>query len=140
MNEAPGNTFFFPGKRILVACSNARAGSELAGLFSASGFEVECACDGLTALQKARRFEPSVIVLSLDLAYLNGFQVARSVRHLPGCTGTRTMALLAWGVELLDRQRCFDYVLREPLRRYQQYACSPVTRPRPNLHLCPALH
>jgi CheY-like chemotaxis protein len=140
MNDAPTDLFFFPGKRILVACSNVRAGNDLAGLFSASGFEVECANDGLTALQKARRFEPSVIVLSLDLAYLNGFQVARSVRHLPGCAGTRTMALLAWGVELLDRQRCFDYVLREPLRRYQKLACSRVTRPRPHLHLCPALH
>ncbi|UGQ49041.1 response regulator [Massilia endophytica] len=140
MNDLTTSSLFLPGNRILIACSDQGECAQLADLFSSSGFEVECARDGLTALQKARRFAPSVLVLSLDLAYLDGFQVARSVRHLPGCGATRTMALLAWGVELLDRQRCFDYVLREPAKRSQPYACSRIARPRPVLKLCPTFH
>jgi DNA-binding response OmpR family regulator len=44
------------------------------------GFEVDAACDGPSAIEKARVFRPDVMLLDLMLPGLNGFEVCRQVR------------------------------------------------------------
>ncbi len=46
------------------------------------GFEVDSACDGPSALEKAREFKPEVMLLDLALPGLNGFEVCRKIRPL----------------------------------------------------------
>ncbi len=52
----------------------------VAGPLEAEGFEVETAEDGETALEKARSFEPDVIVLDLVLPKIDGIEVCRQLR------------------------------------------------------------
>ncbi|WUR11319.1 response regulator [[Empedobacter] haloabium] len=107
-------TPFRPGDRILVACGDRAAAEALARVFVTSGFTVRLAFDGVSALDKARTFFPSVAVLGMDLQYLDGFQLARALRTIPGCARMRILAMLGRDVGLLDRHRCFDYILRAP--------------------------
>ena len=44
------------------------------------GFEVDSASDGSAALEKAREFNPDVMLLDLALPGLNGFEVCRQLR------------------------------------------------------------
>ena len=105
---------FRPGDRVLVACGDRAAAEALARVFVTSGFTVRMAFDGVGALDKARAFFPSAAVLGLDLQYLDAFQLARALRTIPGCARMRILALLNPAVGLLDRHRCFDYILRAP--------------------------
>ncbi|WP_181259154.1 response regulator [Pseudoduganella armeniaca] len=107
-------TPFRPGDRILVACGDRAAAEALARVFVTSGFTVRLAFDGVSALDKARTFFPSVAVLGMDLQYLDGFQLARALRTIPGCARMRILAMLGRDMGLLDRHRCFDYILRAP--------------------------
>lgn len=107
-------TPFRPGDRVLVACDDHALAEALARTFGAAGYTVRIAFDGVAALDKARAFFPTAAVLGLDLRYLDGFGVARALRTIPGCARMRVLALLPPAVGLLDRHRCFDYVLRTP--------------------------
>lgn len=107
-------TPFRPGDRVLVACDDHALAEALARTFGAAGYAVRIAFDGVAALDKARAFFPTAAVLGLDLRYLDGFGVARALRTIPGCARMRMLALLPPAVGLLDRHRCFDYVLRAP--------------------------
>ena len=44
------------------------------------GFEVDSVSDGLAALERARKFNPDVMLLDLALPGLNGFEVCRHLR------------------------------------------------------------
>ena len=105
---------FKPGDRVLVACGDHATAEMLARTFGGAGFSVRLAFDGVAALDKARAFFPTAAVIGLDLRYLDGFQLARALRTIPGCARIRVLALLPPAVGLLDRHRCFDYVLRAP--------------------------
>ncbi len=107
---------FRPGDRVLIACGDHALAEGLAGSFGAAGFTVRIAYDGVAALDKARAFFPTAAVLGMDLRYLDGFQLARALRTIPGCARMRVLALLPPALGLLDRHRCFDYVLRTPQR------------------------
>ncbi|MFQ6014224.1 MAG: response regulator transcription factor [Anaerolineae bacterium] len=55
---------------------------KLAKLYLESeGYRVECAYDGVTALQRIRAEQPSLIILDLMLPELDGFEVCRRVRQ-----------------------------------------------------------
>jgi CheY-like chemotaxis protein len=107
-------TPFKPGDRVLVASPDHAMAEALARTFGTAGFSVRIAFDGVAALDKARAFFPTAAVLGLDLHYLDGFQLARALRTIPGCARMRVLALLPPAVGLLDRHRCFDFVLRMP--------------------------
>ncbi len=114
MTNATLMTPFRPGDRVLVASDDHALAEALARTFGSAGFSVRIAFDGVAALDKARAFFPTAAVLGLDLRYLDGFQLARALRTIPGCARMRVLALLPPAVGLLDRHRCFDYVLRTP--------------------------
>ncbi|MBB3221523.1 response regulator transcription factor [Pseudoduganella umbonata] len=114
MTTASLITPFKPGDRVLVASADHAMAEALARTFGNAGFSVRTAFDGVAALDKARTFFPTAAVLGLDLRYLDGFQLARALRTIPGCARMRVLALLPPAIGLLDRHRCFDYVLRTP--------------------------
>jgi two-component system CheB/CheR fusion protein len=70
--------------RILVVDDNEGAAETLVLLLKAWGHDVRCAWDGPAALLATRTFQPDVILLDIGLPGMNGFDVARHIRHEPG--------------------------------------------------------
>ena len=60
------------------------------------GFIVMEAVDGLEALELAKRESPDAILLDMSLPRLDGYQLARLVRRLPGCEKMPIIACTAY--------------------------------------------
>lgn len=72
MNESP---------RALVVDDNVDAAITLAVLLRASGFQVETAFDGETALETAAQFSPDVCILDINMPRMSGYDLARRLRE-----------------------------------------------------------
>jgi signal transduction histidine kinase/ActR/RegA family two-component response regulator len=82
--------------------------TEALGLFlRGEGFPTVVAEDGRTALIEFERVNPAVVVLDLGLPDLDGVDVARRIRGLPGGAHVPIIAVTGWGQEA-DRQRTLD--------------------------------
>jgi CheY-like chemotaxis protein len=89
--------------RILVVDDNCDAG-RLLGLFVQSlGHEVQVATDPLEALGCARRFEPQLALLDIGLPGMDGYELAQTLRQLPGAGPLRLAAVTAYN-HSRDRQ------------------------------------
>jgi CheY-like chemotaxis protein len=103
--------------RVLVIDDNLDAARMLALLLGMSGCEVRTANDGLEALEAAGAFQPDLAFVDLGLPKLNGYEVARRIREMPGGAKITLVALTGWGQEE-DRRRTqeagFDHHLVKP--------------------------
>jgi PAS domain S-box-containing protein len=103
--------------RVLVIDDNLDAARMLALLLGMSGCEVRTANDGLEALEAASAFQPDLAFVDLGLPKLNGYEVARRIREMPGGAKITLVALTGWGQEE-DRRRTqeagFDHHLVKP--------------------------
>jgi CheY-like chemotaxis protein len=112
-----GQTAKSTGHRLLVVDDNRDAALSLAMLLRLQGHEVQAAHDGRTALELATTFRPDVIFLDLGMPGMDGFEVARQVRKLPGLEKTILAALTGWG-QNEDRRKTaeagFNYHLVKP--------------------------
>jgi len=79
---------------------------------------VEVVRDGLAALAAAAAMKPDIILLDLGLPKLNGFEVCRRIRQMPGGEHIMIVAQTGWGQEE-DRRRSkeagFDFHLVKPI-------------------------
>ncbi len=105
------------GLRVLVVDDNVDAAQTLGALLEMTGHAVSVAHDGASALAVAGRQPPQVVLLDIGLPDQSGFEVARSMRALPGMAQATLIALTGWGAEQ-DRQRSseagFDAHLTKP--------------------------
>lgn len=62
-------------------------------LLRAIGHEVVTAKDGAASIAVAAMFRPEVVFLDLHLPYLNGYEVARELRKLPGLAAARIVLI-----------------------------------------------
>ena len=93
---------------ILVADGNTDAAETLALVLRMHGHVVEVAFNGPDALDLSLRLVPSAVILNLALPGLDGFEVARRVRHvLPAPSPPVLIALTGFGREE-DRRRSRD--------------------------------
>src|SRR5207253_1402961 len=69
------------------------------------GHTVYAAPDGPAALGAAASFQPDVALLDLGLPRMDGLELARRVRQVPGLTALPLVALTGYGQEE-DRRRC----------------------------------
>ena len=103
--------------RILVVDDNHDAADTLATLLQMGGAEVEIAYDGPSALEAIEAFRPRVVVLDLGMPGMNGYEVARWIRHRRDLDKTTLIALTGWGAQA-DREMTaeagFDYHLTKP--------------------------
>jgi PAS domain S-box-containing protein len=90
--------------RILVVDDNRDAAASLGMLLEFLGAHVEVANDGPAALEAFRSYRPSVAVLDIGMPGMDGYEVARRARQIPGAAGTTLIALTGWGYEE-DRRR-----------------------------------
>ncbi|MFM0627892.1 chemotaxis protein CheB [Paraburkholderia xenovorans] len=88
-----------PPQRILVVDDNADAGESTATLLALDGHEVKVARDGPSALLLAVDFRPDVVLLDIGLPGMDGYEVARRLRVIPGFADTLLVALSGYGGE-----------------------------------------
>jgi two-component system CheB/CheR fusion protein len=70
-----------------VVEDNADAAELLAMTLETQGHEVLVAHDGPAALEAASRAHPDVVLLDLGLPGMDGYEVARRLREMPGPAG-----------------------------------------------------
>jgi len=63
---------------------NADAALSQAELLRMLGHEAETAYSGQEALRKAARYRPEVVLLDLGMPGMDGYEVARELRRMPG--------------------------------------------------------
>ena len=68
------------GKRILVVDDEATVRTTIRGYLEREGCLVETAVDGLRALQKAKDFQPDLLILDVMLPEMDGIEVLRQLR------------------------------------------------------------
>ena len=88
-----------------------------ASLVELAGHQVRQAHNGAQAVELAADFHPDVVLLDLGLPDMDGFQVAREIRRLPGMDHVRMVALTGFEREGLVRRSAaegFDHYLIKP--------------------------
>jgi two-component system CheB/CheR fusion protein len=68
------------------------------------GYEVTVAYDGPDALDAALTFQPDVVFLDLALPRMEGYEVARQIRRLPGMGKVLLVAITGYGHEAYVRR------------------------------------
>ena len=80
-------------RRILVVDDNADTANLLSMALRRSWHHIELAFGGMEAVDAAARFRPDVVFLDLAMPGMDGFEVARRLRFLPGLSRVRLAAL-----------------------------------------------
>src|ERR1700712_3569890 len=70
-------------RRVLVVDDYADSADALCMFLEAAAFEVRACYGGLSAIEVAREFAPSVILLDIAMAGMSGFQVLQCLRADP---------------------------------------------------------
>jgi CheY-like chemotaxis protein len=105
-------------RRVLVVDDNGAAAESLRTLLEGRGHTVATANDGVTALKVADKFGPEVVVLDIGLPNLDGYEVARRIRAMPGGADKLLLAVTGWGQDedkQLAREAGFDRHLTKPV-------------------------
>ena len=108
-----------PRRRILIVDDNVQAADSLGRLMSVVfGQEVRVVYNGKSALEMAGSFLPEMILLDLEMAGMDGYEVAMRLREHPECSRALIVAVTGWGHEE-DRRRSremgFDLHLVKPV-------------------------
>ena len=69
--------------RVLSIEDDVAMGQFLKAVFTAQGFEVDWAGDGVEGLARARKHRPELVILDLLMPYKNGFEVLRELKSHP---------------------------------------------------------
>ncbi|VWX61944.1 Signal transduction histidine kinase [Burkholderiales bacterium 8X] len=118
-SEHPAQEAAFRPARVLVVDDNQDAVTMLSMLLEVSGYQVDVAADGPSALASFENFRPEVVVCDIGLPGMNGYQVAERIReggdegegetsdsHAPAASTRRTLLLALTGYDSpADRAR-----------------------------------
>jgi len=87
-------------------------------LLELDGHDVAYAQTPREALERAQSFNPEVVLMDIGLPEMDGYEVAKRLRVLPGLREIRLIALSGYG-QAEDRQRAqaagFDHHLVKPV-------------------------
>lgn len=118
VGTSPSNVDEAKRLKILVADDNEDAAHILAMLLQISGHVTEVVHNGQAAINLAREFQPDVAFLDIGMPGMNGYEVAKALRHIPSLAGLTLFALTGWGGEqdrALSREAGFDRHLIKPV-------------------------
>jgi signal transduction histidine kinase len=106
-------------RRILIIEDNRDAAASLRLVLELAGHEVAVAANGESGVTAARDFRPDVVLTDLGLpGGMNGYDVARALRHDPALAGAKLIAISGYG-QPEDRERAraagFDAHLTKPV-------------------------
>ena len=106
------------GRRVLVVDDNRDSAETMAVLLRLWGHEARSAEHGAAALEVAQEFRPEAVLLDIGLPQMDGYEVARRLRALPGLDGVLLIAMTGYGQDQ-DRRRArragFDHHLVKPV-------------------------
>jgi CheY-like chemotaxis protein len=83
--------------KVLVVDDNVDAAESLSMLLQNAGHTSRVAHDGYQALQVAQKYQPTVVFLDIGLPGMNGYEVAKALRKIPGMEQVVLVALTGWG-------------------------------------------
>lgn len=109
---------FQGGLRVLVVDDNSDAAMALGMLLDAASCAVETALSGRAALEKARAFQPDVVLCDIGLPDLTGFDVAEALRADERSRGALLVAVTGFGHDDVAgrvKQSGFDLHLLKPV-------------------------
>jgi CheY-like chemotaxis protein len=92
------------GHRILVVDDNADAAQYLAEALASLGHETKPIFDAPAAIEAATEFRPDVAILDIGLPVMDGYELARRLREIPGLERLHVMAATGYG-RAADRDR-----------------------------------
>lgn len=114
-----------PGLRVLCVDDNEDAADSLGTILEMVGCEVLVTHDAATALAKVAAFNPQVCILDITMPDIDGCELARRLRELPGSEKQLLVALTALGdYNSLERMADagFDLHFVKPLAPRELYA------------------
>jgi signal transduction histidine kinase len=115
--KSPEESRTASGLRVLVVDDNVDAARSLAMMVRILGHDPSVAHDGQSAVEKALREQPEVVLLDIGLPNLNGYQACRALRQ-QGLESALIVAVTGYGQES-DRQLAaeagFDRHLVKPV-------------------------
>jgi CheY-like chemotaxis protein len=86
-------------RRVLVVDDNHDAAESMRMLLQVLGHETRAAYDGNDAVAIAAEYRPDVVFLDLGMPGMDGYQLARALRVLPGFENVTLVALTGFGSE-----------------------------------------
>ncbi len=104
--------------RVLVVDDNLDTAEGMVRLLRLLGHEVRMAHDGPSALEEARRFRPSHILLDIGLPGMDGYEIALRLRSEAGVKHAIIIAISGYGEEdarKRGREAGFDHHLVKPV-------------------------
>ncbi len=105
-----------PACRVLVADDNPDTTEMMRVMLELSGHQVEVAGDGWSAADKAKAFNPHIVILDIGMPRVDGYEAARRIRELLG-DRVVLVALTGWGQDddkRRSREAGFDHHLTKP--------------------------
>ena len=99
--QAPANC------RVLIVDDNVDSAAMLNYLLPGWGYITEVAHSGTEAIERARAFDPHIILLDIGLPEMSGYEVAHRLRQDPAHASTVLVALTGYGQEE-DRRRTHE--------------------------------
>ena len=105
-------------RSILVIDDNADAAESLSLLLKLLGHTVKTACDGYRGIRLAENHSPDVVIVDIGMPGMNGYEVARRIRHEIWGNQMMLVALTGWSREEDGRRAIeagFDYHLVKPV-------------------------
>lgn len=94
-------------RRALVVDDVADVTEMLAVLLTHAGYEVETASSAVAALASAGKAQFDVIISDIGMPQMNGYELARELRGMPGYEAVPMVALTGYS-KFDDRQRSLD--------------------------------
>jgi PAS domain S-box-containing protein len=106
------------GLRVLIIDDNRDSADSATDVLRLLGNEVECAYDGASGIELARRFKPTMVLLDLAMPGLDGYETRRRMRAEPALNGAFYVAMTGFGNEE-DKRRTraagFDAHMTKPV-------------------------
>jgi CheY-like chemotaxis protein len=107
------------GARILIVDDHADGAWSLAQLLEIEGYTTLTALPGQDALLRFRSFRPKLLILDLDMPVMNGFELAKAIRHETEGETPVLIALSGWdtpGHRKRARETGFDAYIVKPVK------------------------
>jgi CheY-like chemotaxis protein/anti-sigma regulatory factor (Ser/Thr protein kinase) len=104
--------------RILVVDDSRAAANTLKSLLQLLGHQVHTAYDAVSAIESARRTRPQLVISDIGMPEVDGYELARRLRHTPGLEEAVLVALTGYGqqrdIELASAAG-FDWHVVKPI-------------------------
>ncbi len=107
------------GNRVLVVDDNVDLSRAFTTLLTRFGYEACGVHDGESAIEAARSLRPDIVLLDLGLPGMDGYEVARRLRHEEGFQDTTIIAMTGYGQEdggQQSREGGFNHHLIKPVQ------------------------